>query len=474
MGLSTRLMVLTLLLALITAILIYVPSVANFRTAWLSDRVAQARAAALILDKAPVDSLPKPLVDELLASIDTSMIALRIEQSRRLLAMTDMPPMVDFEVDLRTRSFDSAILNTFDILLFGGDRAVRVVGPAPEGGEFVEIVIGERSLRDAILKYSLATLTLSLAIAAIAAFVVFAVLSALIVGPVKNLASAIMRFRENPEDARTILRQSGRGDEIGTLEREIGVMQASLQQQLRQREHLANLGLAVTKINHDLRNMLAAAQLMADRLGSIADPNVQRFLPRLMDALDRAINFCKSTLAYAKAQEAPPEMRVFDLSGFVQEIGEQFGLGRHSSPAYHCQIPPDLMVRADPGHLARVLTNLVRNAKAVLDAQEPDGARNATIRIEARQRDSAIEVDVVDSGPGVPQKLRGTLFRPFSSTSQNGSTGLGLAIARELMRSMGGDLMLVESAPKSNAGAAAFAGLDPPEGARFRLLLPRA
>lgn len=132
-GLSGRLMLLAILFVLIAEILIYVPSVANFRNSWLSDRLAQARAAALVLERMPPDSLPRDLVDDLLKGMDASMIALRIEQSRRLLAIADMPPPVEIEVDLRSRRPASEILSAFDILIFGQSRTMRVVGAAPGG-----------------------------------------------------------------------------------------------------------------------------------------------------------------------------------------------------------------------------------------------------------------------------------------------------------------------------------------------------
>jgi hypothetical protein len=56
-------------------------------------------------------------------------------------------------------------------------------------------------------------------------------------------------------------------------------MQTALRDMLAQRRHLAELGLAVSKINHDLRNILASAQLFSDRIGAAEDPLVKRFAP---------------------------------------------------------------------------------------------------------------------------------------------------------------------------------------------------
>ena len=79
-----------------------------------------------------------------------------------------------------------------------------------------------------------------------------------------------------------------------------------LQRTLQSRKHLADLGLAVSKINHDMRNMLAPAQLLSDRLTDLEDPAVRKIAPRLLRALDRAVTFSESVLAYGKGREQEP------------------------------------------------------------------------------------------------------------------------------------------------------------------------
>lgn len=462
-GLSARLLFLTVLFVLIAEVLIYVPSVANFRNNWLSERLAQARAAALILEKSPPDALPRALVEELLAGMETSMIALRIDNARRLLAVADMPPMVDFEIDLRKRSVVRDIGNAFDILLFGQNRTIRVVGPPPRGGDFVEIVISELPLRQAMLRFSWGILGLSLIISVITAVLVFVSLNGLIVRPVKRLATTMKAFQSHPEDARSILRPSQRSDELGALETSLAEMQKSLQQELRQREHLANLGLAVAKINHDLRNMLASAQLMADRISTLPDPNVQRFVPKLMSALDRAITFCQSTLAYGKASEKAADLMLVDLGPLVEEVGELLMLSPETEPALLIEVPTGLHVLADPDHLARVLTNLLRNARSALEAMAATPGDRRNIRIIARDGAGATRIAVIDSGPGVPAAVRERLFKAFSGSARPGSTGLGLAIAHELVRGMGGTIRLLDRHDEQ-AGT----------GAVFEITLPKA
>jgi signal transduction histidine kinase len=457
-GLSGRLMLLSVLFVLIAEILIYVPSVASYRNSWLNDRLAQGRAAALVLERAPPDALPRDLIDDLLKGMDATMIALRIEQSRRLLAVADMPPPVEIEIDLRRRHPYDEIMSAFDILLFGSTRTMRVVGPAPGGGDFVELIINERRLRMAMLSYSWAILQVSLIICGVVAALLYLVLNMQIVRPVKALAGALARFRDQPENARTLLEPSTRADELGELERSIADMQEGLRQQLRQREHLANLGLAVAKINHDLRNMLASAQLMADRLAATSDPNVQRFVPKMLETLDRAIAFCQATLAYGKAQEQTPKLGPVALLMLVNDVGEQLALGPASLPALEVEIPPGLRVSADPDHLHRVLTNLMRNARAAQESLPEDHPK--VIRISAAAESGQVRLDLADSGPGIPPRIRETLFQAFSGSGQRGGTGLGLTIALELLRGMGGDMVLLET-PAGN-------------GAHFRLTLPEA
>lgn len=455
-GLSARLLFLTILFVLLAEVLIYVPSVANFRNNWLSERLAQARAAALILEKSPADALPRALVEELLAGIETNMIALRIDNARRLLAISDMPPMVDFEIDLRQRSVFGDIRNAFDILLFGHTRTIRVVGPPPRGGDFVEIVINEQPLRQAMLRFSWGILGLSLIISMVTAVLVFLALNALIVRPVKRMARTMTLFRRQPENARAVIVPSGRQDEIGALEASLSDMQKGLQQELRQREHLANLGLAVAKINHDLRNMLASAQLMADRLSTLRDPDVQRFVPKLMGALDRAIAFCQSTLAYGRASETAATLESLALLAVLEEVADLLMLSAASDPALHLEIPPDFVITADGDHLNRVLTNLLRNARAALEAMPADEGQVRIIRVLAEDAADFTRIIVLDSGPGIPARVRNQLFQAFTGSARPGSTGLGLAIAHELVRGMGGQIRLLDKHPHQIGQGAIF------------------
>src|SRR5262249_24761985 len=155
-------------------------------------------------------------------------------------------------------------------------------------------------------------------------------------------------FREDPVNLGRAIVPSGRKDEIGIAEHELGEMQRDLSTMLKQKSHLAALGLAVCKINHDLRNLLSSAQLFSDRLRQVPDPNVQRFAPKLMRSLERAIAFCQSTLSYGQVTEPPPDRRAVLLQDLVDEVRETLGLAPESPVRWISAVERGLKVDADP------------------------------------------------------------------------------------------------------------------------------
>src|SRR3989441_9254335 len=139
MGLSGKLLVLTLLFVMLAEVLIYVPSVANFRLNWLRDRLSAAYTAALVFDAAPSGTVPDTVARQILASIGARALALKMGQQRRLLMAADMPPAVHEDIDMRAMSWHRAIIEAFATLLCSDSDVMRVVAPAPMGGEFIEI-----------------------------------------------------------------------------------------------------------------------------------------------------------------------------------------------------------------------------------------------------------------------------------------------------------------------------------------------
>ena len=257
------------------------------------------------------------------------------------------------------------------VFLAREDRLIRVIGETGMGpGDFIEVVLPEAPLRTAMIRYGLNVLGLSIIISMISAALVYFALNGLLVQPMTRITRNMLRFSQNPEDASRIIVPSARHDEIGTAERELAHMQMELTQTLQQKSRLAALGLAVSKISHDLRNMLANAQLISDRLGDLPDPAVQRFAPKLIVSLGRAINLAESTLKFGRAEEAPPRRELIGLRVLVEEVGDGLGLPREGAIDWTIDIDQALRIDADRDQLFRVLTNLCRNALQAIEQQD--------------------------------------------------------------------------------------------------------
>ncbi|CCD96761.1 putative sensor histidine kinase [Bradyrhizobium sp. ORS 375] len=443
LGLSGKLLLLTIPLVMIAAVLVYVPAIANFWTNRLNDRLAAANTAALVLDAAPSGMVPDSLARQILTSINARGVAIKMGQQRRLLASADLPASIDHDFDMRDMTVWSSIVNSLKMMTETGDHTMRVIGPAQGRAQFIEVVTDEKPLRKAMYRFSRNLLGVSLLLAMLTAALVYFALHFLFVRPMRRLTASLVGFHENPESAARIIVPSQRSDEIGVAERELADMQRDLVSMLHQKSRLAALGLAVSKINHDLRNLLASSQLLSDQLASVPDPRVQRFAPKLMRSLERAIAFCQSTLSYGKVQEPAPDRRMVGVEQVVAEVRETAGLAPDASITWISAIERGLKIDADPDQLFRVLLNLVRNATQALDSLAADaGVRQ--IRITGRREGAVTILEVSDTGPGVPAKVREHLFEAFRGAGRPGGSGLGLAIAAELVRAHDGDIQLVE------------------------------
>jgi signal transduction histidine kinase len=300
-------------------------------------------------------------------------------------------------------------------------------------------------LRADMLTYSGNILILSLIIALMTAIVLYLFAERFLIGPIKRLSSGVLAFRQAPENATLIIApDSHRDDELGVLERELAEMQAEIFAMLRQRRHLADLGLAVAKINHDLRNMLTSAQLLSDQVATLDDPKVHRLAPRLVTTLDKAVKFAQTVIDYGRQSAAPPKPQPVDLRALAIEASAEAGLIGHPHITFENQLPDDLVLSVDPEHLARVLVNILKNAR---EALEDAGDKIAEPRIWFlhEMRDDTLRLIVADNGPGLPPRAREHLFVAFEGSAKAGGTGLGLAIARELVEANGGQISLLDS-----------------------------
>ena len=386
-GLSGKLLLLTVIFVMMAEVLIYVPSIANFRLSWLADRMEVARTVSVVLAAAEDSQkpegqekfkLPEEMVRKILGKLGAKTLAIKMGNQRKLLAVEDVPHDIHHNIDLRSTTTPIALWRAMESMFLCSDTDIMRVVDHPgdiQGADFIEIVIPEGPLRAAMFKFSRNILLLSLVISMITATLVYLSLHYLFVRPMHRVTANMVSFREAPENPARVIVPSDRNDEIGVAERELGAMQRDLASMLQQKSHLAALGLAVSKINHDLRNLLASAQLFSDRLSTITDPTVQRFAPKLMNALERAIAFCQSTLSYGQVTEPPPVRRPVALEGLVEEVRETLGLTAETPIRWIEAVERGLKVDADPDQLFRVVLNLARNAMQALEIARAERAR---------------------------------------------------------------------------------------------------
>lgn len=436
-GLSARLLALTICFVMLAEVLIYLPSIARFREAYLGDQIVKAHLAALALQASPNGKIADPLTMDLLRHAGAHAIVLKAPDRRMLMLSDRMPPEVAATHDLRDQSLAEAIGDAVMTLVQRDNRILRVIGATPRDPDaVVEVLLDETPLRKAMYEFSWRILRLSIIISLITAGLVYVVLQWLMVRPILRLTESMVRFRSEPENERTIIRASRRSDEIGVAERELAAMQEQLRQALRQKERLAALGTAVTKIHHDLRNTLASAVLASDRLSDIDEPEVQRLAPKLYQAIDRAVALTSRTLEFAGEEATPLQENRFRLRDLLTEVGESVRTPHNASPIVTADGEAlDMVISADQTQLFRVFSNLTLNAAQA-------GARN--VRVTAQHLNGIVQIEVGDDGPGIPLATRHKLFQPFAA-SRKGGTGLGLAIAKEIVAAHGGALALARS-----------------------------
>ena len=457
-GLSGRLLWLTVIFVMMAEVLIFVPTIATMRMNWLRDRLDTAAAAGIVIDGLQPAELPRAVQDDTLLATGTKVLALRKDGTSRLLAATDTQPQVDEVFDLSKTSMLGSMRDALDTLVFGGGRIIRVYGPIGESDMIIELVMTEDALRKDMLKYSKMMFLISLLISLITAVLIFLAINRMMIMPIRRLTKSMQLFSEQPEDPARVFEGDRSRGELAVAGRHLTAMQVQLQRTLKQQKNLVDLGLAVSKINHDMRNILASAQLMSDRLTDVEDPMVRSFAPKLLRTIDRAVGYTSEVLAYGQASEAAPRRRRIRFEALSQEVRDMLGIDPEGGIEFIEQIAADLEVDCDSEQIFRVIHNLCRNAhQALVNFDPEDNAVVRRITVSAHRVGSVVSITIDDTGPGMPRKARENLFSAFRGSARSGGTGLGLVIARELVLAHGGTIALVEK---------------PGPGTQFRIEIP--
>ncbi len=453
-SLSGRFLILTTVFVMLAEVLIFVPSIARFREDFLLNRLERAQIASLAL--LADDMLAEELEAELLANAGVYNVVLRRDEVRQLMLSSPIPGQVARTFDLRHAGPWVLIRDAMVRLFTPENEIIRVIGrPVRDAGLLIEVTTDSAPLRMAMIDYGLRILGLSFVISIITAFFLFLAVRVVLVRPIKSVVGYMQRYARAPEDARGIISPQSKVTELREAEEALQMLQTDLTHALKQRERLAQLGGAVAKVSHDLRNILTSAQLFTDRLEASDDPLVRRMAPKLVNSITRAVSLCESTLAFGRAEEPAPTLTMVRLRDVAADVVGSEALAVDDARIQITNdIPEDMVIRADPEQMFRILMNLVRNARQALAAV----GRSGDIAVSAHETESDWCIEVRDTGPGLPPRAQENLFTPFQGGVRKGGSGLGLAIAQELVRGHGGELVLARTGS---------------EGTVFEIRLPR-
>lgn len=458
-SLSARLLVLTIAFVMLAEVLIYAPSIANFRINWLTDQADSAHLAVLALEAAPAELISEDLKAQLLERAQAYAVVL-IRADRRLLLRAAPPPPVDVTVDLRDGNLLADIAAAFATMRRSGDPTLRLISGTEQDTDLeVEVILNEAQLRRDMITHSRNILLLSIVISLITGTLLYLSLQWLMVRPMRRITEDITRFSQDPKDLSRGVSGTHRSDEIGVAQSVLAEMQTDLRGALRQQEHLAALGSAVSKINHDLRGILSTAVLLSDRLSGVDNPEVKRVAAPLIQAIDRAISLCTQTLNYARDEGPELTRSRFRLRELLDEVASDLAVLETSAETEPCsgpkiinEVSAEVIVEADRDQIYRVFANLGRNALEV-------GARQVRVQV-VETLDPGISIETSDDGPGLARAARDGLFEAFKGSTRKGGTGLGLVIVRDVMRAHGGDIMLVRTGDDGTVFRLKFPTLD--------------
>ena len=269
--------------------------------------------------------------------------------------------------------------------------------------------------------------------------------------PIQELTTGLGKLAAGDLNARV---QARRDDEIGRAIGAFNNMAGKLQESTERLVYLRQLASWQTlarKMAHEVKNSLTPIRLTVEEMMARYDDADRGFMAQATQiVVDEIETLERRIRAFSQfAAEPPVEPAAVDVNGLLQER-IAFLKTAHPEVAYDCRLaesaPP---VVADQDLLKGILTNLLENAAEaageggrILGVTAADGAR--------------VAIEVHDSGPGLSEQARSSLFQPTISFKKRGM-GLGLSIARKSALLSGGDILLV----KGELGGAAFRVLLP-------------
>jgi signal transduction histidine kinase len=212
-----------------------------------------------------------------------------------------------------------------------------------------------------------------------------------------------------------------------------------LQEQLTESQRLATIGTIAAVIAHEFNNLLTPIVSYSQFALSSANSDkpdmdlIRKALAKSFASSEKAGKICNSMLGLARGEstfgQVPVQQLVEETLMVLARDPQKDGI------ALRVQVQPDLVVPGDPVQLQQVLLNLLINARQAMLG------RGGSLSVRATHIDDTneLKLQVIDTGPGIPEKLLPKIFQPFfttKGTARKGEakgTGLGLAICKEIV-----------------------------------------
>ena len=249
-----------------------------------------------------------------------------------------------------------------------------------------------------------------------------------IIGPLSSVAAAAHSFGRAPDDGRIVSHNGPR--EIAKVADALDDMRTRIRALLDDRTRM------LAAISHDLRTPLTRLQLRAEQIGD------QDLREGMLHEITQVTRMLDETLDYLREDVRSESVSRIDLPSVLQTICAEFADVGH---AVSYEGPAHLAWTCRPGVLRRAISNVVDNAVK----------HGAAVIVALRARDDgAVEIDVADDGPGIASSLREKVFDPFfkgddaRSSGKRSGFGLGLSIARDVVKGHGGEIDLLNRIPR--------------------------
>lgn len=392
-------------------------------------------------------------------------IARALDRVVETLALASSPPYLTEPVPDQVSAWAEAIQavatrRSSAAYRFAPDRTpfLSVAHPLPGDKELLFATINARDITE-IVRAERLRISLVLAAAVLTSVLLSLFLARTIVLPLRRLARAAVRVRLGRAREVIVPRLPERRDEIGMLARAISDMSQALRQRIDATDAFA------ADVSHELKNPIASLRSALEGLGKIEDPALRAKLLEIAQDDVRRLDRLVTDIAEASRIDAQLSRTPFELIDLGKMVGRivRSQSTRERGPAVKVSYsgPPrgQLFVMGDPQKLARVIENVIDNARSF----SPEGGR---VRVIVEMTDGKAQIATEDEGPGVPAAEREAIFRRFHSVRPEKDgfgmhSGLGLAIARTILDGHHGAIW-VEDRP------------DGKNGARFVVALPRS